>query len=639
MENQNQDPENILLEWCASEDFYSGGMVYDKALPSDTSSQSDEDSEPAQPAQAGANIGKKKQRKEPEPIKIDPMDPATLGSAKLRVAHKNLKKNGYQCPAETMEPLIDSTAFYDRCVMIGPKPKPLPQKDFRVPKKNVSDLKDWGLLTVAVLHTILCFALLFTVPKPTGLHRVIIDGRPGNGLLARPPYFRFFQPIDLVSALRRLNQFTASSWDIRHFFYRLALPGYIGVFYGLMLVSGYFIPTQVPMGSTHGPAWASAFAFCVVAYRETNESALGLSVPPGIIPTVLEILAEGVVVGYIWIVIDNILIATSVPELTKAWRHRIERNGKLLGISPWKENFEWNQDQLQFTGILYEKGEWKHGADRIDRWIERHGAEGVVPPTEPPPRKNNTKKVISQATRVIQRMVGVLVWNCRLRGLHMRNLRECFGIQTRSIAGQATTPEEWKNLNSQWAAHIRNPMAKWDDVNQWPPAHAGRPIRILVTDASDDKWSWLELTAGRVKQSGNGEDENPAGFFDNTLKQWKIYYKELVTVVIMLQTLDAGGVTDIDIVLVGDSKAVIGSLKKMMGPERSWEMLDVVWTLVRKNRWGLKFVWVESAGNVAHSATHDEAIEAYRVQRSWLVATTDGYPIERPFPKRQRDGK
>ena len=28
-----------------------------------------------------------------------------------------------------------------------------------------------------------------------------------------------------------------------------------------------------------------------------------------------------------------------------------------------------------------------------------------------------------------------------------------------------------------------------------------------------------------------------------------------------------------------------------------------------------------------------------RVQRSWLVATTQGYPIERPFPKRRRDEK
>ena len=149
-------------------------------------------------------------------------------------------------------------------------------------------------------------------------------------------------------------------------------------------------------------------------------------------------------------------------------------------------------------------------------------------------------------------------------------------------------------------------------------------MRVLVTDA---------------EESAAGTEENPSGYFDQTMREWKIYYKELVTIVIMLQSLDADGVTDIDIVLVGDSKAVIGSVRKMMGPEQAWGMLDVVWHLVRKNRWGLKFVWVESAGNVAHSATHDEAIEEYRVQRSWLLATSEGYQIERPFPKRRRDEK
>ena len=633
-----QDPESLIFEWCALEDFHSGGMVYDREGPL-TEEQERDDAE-AEFEQPGSHPNpQSRKRGERPPLKIDPMDPATLGSARVRVAHTNLQRNGYQTPAETLEPLLSAEAFYSRCVMIGPKPKTCPKLDFRVPRENVRDLKDWGLLATVLVAAIVCFGMLFTVPKADGTQRVIFDGRPGNALLARPPYFRFFQPIDLVSALRGLGDFTASSWDIRHFFYRLKLPPYIGVFYALALVSGLYIPTQVPMGSTHGPAWASAFAFGVVAYREQHESTLGLRVPAGTIPTVLEIVASGVVVGYIWIVIDNILVATSDPDLTKEWRKRIERNGRQLGVHPWKESFDWDQDHLQFTGILYEKGEWRHGEDRIARWTDRHGEKGVSPPTEPVPRKGSTRKSVSQATQVIQKMVGVLVWNCRLRGHHMRNLRECFGIQTRSVAGQATTLDEWTTVNQHWAAHIANPWSKWDDVNQWPPPHAGRPKRILVTDASDTKWSWLELVEGRVKQSPSGADENPSGYFDETVRQWKIYYKELITIVLMMQALDASGVTDVDIVLVGDSKAVIGSLKKMMGPEKSWEMLDVVWTLVRKNRWGLQFIWVESAGNVAHSATHDEDIEAYRVQRSWVVATTEGYPIVRPFPKRQRDEK
>ena len=302
MKAEEQDPESIIFQWCSTEDFHSGGMVYEKMrLLEETRqpSQSEDDSESEDVAQCDtAPIGKHNQKRDPKdrpPIEIDPMDPATLGSAKVKEAYTNLKANGYQCPAETLEPLLFQKAFYERCVLIGPKPKPLQRRDTRVPKKNVGDLHDWGLLTKTALSMIICFALLFTVPKPTGLHRVIIDGRPGNAQLARPPYFRFFQPIELVAALRLLETFTGSSWDIRHFSYRLTLPAYIGVFYGLTLISGLFIPTQVPMGSTHGPAWASSFAFCIVAYIEARESALGLKVPPGIIPTVLDILVAGAV--------------------------------------------------------------------------------------------------------------------------------------------------------------------------------------------------------------------------------------------------------------------------------------------------------------------------------------------------------
>ena len=89
-----------------------------------------------------------------------------------------------------------------------------------------------------------------------------------------------------------------------------------------------------------------------------------------------------------------------------------------------------------------------------------------------------------------------------------------------------------------------------------------------------------QSAAGGDENPSAGGDENPSGYFDQTLREWNIYYKELVTIVIMLQSLDAAGVTDVDIVLVGDSKAVIGSLRKMMGPQKAWDMLDVVWNLV-----------------------------------------------------------
>ena len=258
MENQ-RDPEDIILEWCGAEDFHSGGMVYDRRRPPDVEQSSESEEDPTeQSPQLGTG---KKKRAEPPPIEIDPMDPATLGSGKIKLAWQNLSLNGYQTPSETLEPLLRPQAFYDRCVMIGPKPKPVPRRDTRLPRKNVADLQKWGLLVTAAVSLIICFAVLFTVPKPTGLHRVIIDGRPGNGQLARPPYFRFFQPIELVAALRSLGKFTAFSRDIRHFFYRLTLPSYIGVFYGLLLISGLFIAFYPDLATNFDQVILNAFAF------------------------------------------------------------------------------------------------------------------------------------------------------------------------------------------------------------------------------------------------------------------------------------------------------------------------------------------------------------------------------------------
>ncbi len=149
-------------------------MVYDREefLEDQAGYEPDPD-----PEQSDSSQVQPLKRREALPIKIDPMDPATLGSGKVGLAQSNLRKNGYQTPAETLEPLLSADAFYSRCVVIGPKPKPAPKKDTRVPRANVKDLEGWGLIATVLLHVVVCFGMLFTVPKPsTGTHRVIFDG-------------------------------------------------------------------------------------------------------------------------------------------------------------------------------------------------------------------------------------------------------------------------------------------------------------------------------------------------------------------------------------------------------------------------------------------------------------------------------
>jgi hypothetical protein len=43
-------------------------------------------------------------------------------------------------------------------------------------------------------------------------------------------------------------------------------------------------------------------------------------------------------------------------------------------------------------------------------------------------------------------------------------------------------------------------------------------------------------------------------------------------------------------------------------------------------KWDRNVKWIESAGNVAHSATHEQPLEEGRVKRSWVVLIAGTYP-------------
>ena len=79
------------------------------------------------------------------------------------------------------------------------------------------------------------------------------------------------------------------------------------------------------------------------------------------------------------------------------------------------------------------------------------------------------------------------------------------------------------------------------------------------------------------------------------------------------------------LVLVGDNMGVIGSIRKRIAPEAAWAMLDEIEEIIRRNQWGLDLRWVESDGNVAHSATHDELLTPYRTKRTWQVSVEEAY--------------
>ena len=106
------------------------------------------------------------------------------------------------------------------------------------------------------------------------------------------------------------------------------------------------------------------------------------------------------------------------------------------------------------------------------------------------------------------------------------------------------------------------------------------------------------VLVGTGKGKGNDQrirrPHKPHDVFPINVKDLEIYYKELYTVLVAFRGLKNEGRRDVDITLVGDSTAVIGSIRKRMGPEGAWWMIDEIVLIAAEGRWGLSLKWVES---------------------------------------------
>ena len=205
----------------------------------------------------------------------------------------------------------------------------------------------------------------------------------------------------------------------------------------------------------------------------------------------------------------------------------------------------------------------------------------------------------------------------------MGHLREVFAIQAKAMRGVPPSAQHWALLDEAWSEMLKNrPQTKEDPV--WPPARkeAGEDI-FVCTDASETAWSWVELREGKCVRLADGS--NPHGSFPPHENKMAIFYKELFATRETLRALAKAGHTNCNVTIVGDNRAVIGAINKMMGPEEAWPMLDEIRELVERNAWSPVMKWVESAGNVAHSWTHEEKIEIDREARTWLIAKSEVY--------------
>ena len=616
------DEHDVIIEWSQRPDVFSDRCLYEEGGVL-------RDKHWTRKHPTGGPERSTRDKTNPEVV-LDPLrekdGPKLVGSYDAKRALASLTKNALTFMALIFSVLVDEQSFSRQCELKPPPAPTLYPRVDRMAPKNVGDLADWDFVVPLAppdlkgtalnvfmgRYSAIRFARLFSAPKSNGIHRILLNGIPGNEALSPPPYFTFFSPEAIVRRLRALWSFTGFTVDIRHCFYRLPMHRRMARYYVIAPGGPFLVPTVLPMGSTWGPALGQISTIAMIAHRRhAKDPDLGLRVPKDCIPSTLDIVdADENVIGHIMICIDNIAVVCKDPDITDKWYARLQENAKQFGIFPFKKEARthWTHEHFEFIGLHYESGRWRHCADRIEKWRKIYGRDG------------SKISLCALSPGILQSLVGVLVWDRRLRCQDMRSMRESFATMNKALRDNEPvqpTPDEITRLETEWTSFMNNIDQEWSD-NVWPPPHRGLPVRVIVTDASMPTWSWVEMRDAKVVR-------NPSGTFPSTVAN-PIYYKEMYAILVALRQLDTEGVTSADIDLVGDSKACIGSLRKRLAPQPAWWMLDEIMSLFEKNDWGLELRWVESDGNVAHSATHDELITDYRTQRSWLVATSVEYP-------------
>ena len=138
------------------------------------------------------------------------------------------------------------------------------------------------------------------------------------------------------------------------------------------------VAAVLAMGAKAAVSIGQACSWLVVAFVEDGEDTLGLTMPPDpdMLPAVLDLTLDGVVVGYVFVCVDNIAVYHVCDFMKQKWVTRLQRNARRFGLDPFKEELHYDESFACFIGMHFSNGAWNHGCDRMERWQRRYG---VVP--------------------------------------------------------------------------------------------------------------------------------------------------------------------------------------------------------------------------------------------------------------------
>ena len=429
-------------------------------------------------------MGKNQVPKRPSAIavRLDEMDARIIGKLRLKELRAGATENWQR------RILDEAISAFPEIQWVRPAPTDLPHvhTSDRL-KPHFGQLKSWGVLGERKgRRRAVCG--LFTVLKTNGYDRLVFDARQANLLIQGGIPFSLFMLADLLWAMERLRNLGASRKgvfvvlrDFRHWFYQFKLPA---VLQNLFVVAGDYVPLVMAMGYTRAPAIGQGATWSIVLFREPGESSLGAPERVPEFPTFIALHLDGKLRGYIFVLIDNIMICTIDEALAELWSKRVNRNAKKFHAIFKVEGEEAQNSHLdpleaEPQGVLSLQGNTTAVFAGIEfgsqGWRTK---EGTIP--APSVRMN---------VRECARVLGQCYWELRVRLEPLSRIRDLVNL-SRLIGIQAHI------TNQDWSVDIDVPEAgvkavravidvrngrTWTTLPEFPPAHLYTRIVVDAT--------------------------------------------------------------------------------------------------------------------------------------------------------------
>lgn len=303
--------------------------------------------------------------------------------------------------------------------------------------------------------------------------RFITDGRVGNILLKKEAKskLRFcFIPylLELLALLLPFPDIAVVDGDLRHFYFQLAFPYALSLFFAICVLGTWYRPLAVPMGFTNSSLWGQTVTLSMLLAREIHQPLLGINPSEAlgdVMPRVLHLYEEFFeitavplqvtslsLIGFIAVLMDGFIIVVRGSDRARRWQERVFNNcktfnlilkpinpkaaenlDKFLRCSRWEppSSTNWNSSSVIFNGIEFRGGE---------HW-------GFRPDKPPPallskPISNRSLPVLS-TPRLVTSILGKLNWQLRIHGVSPLEYASLMKLWSRYTPTNARDKRSW----------------------------------------------------------------------------------------------------------------------------------------------------------------------------------------------------